>query len=192
MPDDAKAADQAAKAAADAAESAAPATGIAGASAIGPDTRGKVSWGQRIRQALRAVMLPALAVFTALLVGAVVIIASDDEFTAKLPTDPIGALAAGIASALAAYRAAAHGIGARSFGDVPTHVADSVTADLAHVLAQLERAGLNRVIFVDLARPGIPVSVVRVIVPGLEGPTDSPSYVPGRRARARLVSDASS
>jgi ribosomal protein S12 methylthiotransferase accessory factor len=93
------------------------------------------------------------------------------------------------AAALAAHRATAHGTGERSFGSVPTHVADTVTADLDHVLAQLERAGLDRTIFVDLGRPGMPVSVVRVIVPGLEGPTDSPSYVPGRRVRARLESD---
>jgi ribosomal protein S12 methylthiotransferase accessory factor len=96
------------------------------------------------------------------------------------------------AAALAAHRATAHGTGERSFGSVPTHVADTVTADLDHVLTQLERAGLDRTIFVDLGRPGMPVSVVRVIVPGLEGPTDSPSYVPGRRVRARLESDASS
>jgi ribosomal protein S12 methylthiotransferase accessory factor len=96
------------------------------------------------------------------------------------------------AAALAAHRATAHGNGERLFDAVPTHVAASVTADLAHVLAQLERAGLDRVIFVDLGRPGMPVSVVRVIVPGLEGPTDSPSYVPGRRVRARLESDPSS
>jgi ribosomal protein S12 methylthiotransferase accessory factor len=75
---------------------------------------------------------------------------------------------------------------------VPTHVTESVTADLDHVLTQLARAGLDRAIFVDLGRPGIPVSVVRVIVPGLEGPTDSPSYVPGRRVRALLESDPSS
>ena len=96
------------------------------------------------------------------------------------------------ASALAAYRAAAHGTaGARSFGGVPTHLADSVGADLDHVVRQLERAGLDRVIFVDLGKPGMPLSVVRIIVPGLEGPTDLPSYVPGRRARALLASDAS-
>jgi ribosomal protein S12 methylthiotransferase accessory factor len=95
------------------------------------------------------------------------------------------------AVALAGYRQAAHDeSGERPFGGVPTHTCDSVTADLERVLAQLARAGLERVIFVDLGRPGMPVSVVRVIVPGLEGPIDSPSYVPGRRARARLAREA--
>jgi YcaO-like protein with predicted kinase domain len=97
------------------------------------------------------------------------------------------------AEALLAYRVAAHDpSGARSFGDVPTRVADSVAADLDHVVTQLEQAGLDRVIFLELGKRGMPFSVVRMIVPGLEGPTDSPSYVPGRRARALLESHASS
>jgi ribosomal protein S12 methylthiotransferase accessory factor len=88
------------------------------------------------------------------------------------------------ADALLAHRATAqdHG-GRRSFADVPTRVGDTVAADLAWVIGQLESIALARVLFVDMGRTGMPFSVVRVIVPGLEGPTDSPSYMPGRRVR---------
>ncbi|NVO17780.1 MAG: YcaO-like family protein [Rhodoplanes sp.] len=88
------------------------------------------------------------------------------------------------ADALMAHRATAQDPGGRrSFASVPTRVGDTVAADLAWVIGQLERVALARVLFVDMGRAGMPFSVVRVIVPGLEGPTDSPSYVPGRRAR---------
>ena len=97
------------------------------------------------------------------------------------------------AGALAAYREAAHGDrGQRQFASVPTHVSDNLAADLDKVVANLEDAGLDRVLFVDLGKPGMPLSVVRVIVPGLEGPTDSPSYMPGARVQSRLGSGAPS
>jgi hypothetical protein len=43
------------------------------------------------------------------------------------------------------------------------------------------------VLTVDLSRPGMPVSVVRTIVPGLEGAMDSPSYLPGARVLAQAT-----
>ena len=52
---------------------------------------------------LRALVVPALALFTALLIGAVVIILSDPEFTDRIGSDPGGALAAGLASVRDAY-----------------------------------------------------------------------------------------
>jgi ribosomal protein S12 methylthiotransferase accessory factor len=45
------------------------------------------------------------------------------------------------------------------------------------------------VVVVDLSRQELPVAVVRVLIPGLEGLHDAPGYVPGARAttlRARL------
>ena len=45
---------------------------------------------------------------------------------------------------------------------------DDFLADIQHVLARLQAAGLERVIVVDLTRAEIGVPVVRVIVPGLE------------------------
>ncbi|GJE00522.1 YcaO-like family protein [Methylobacterium isbiliense] len=88
------------------------------------------------------------------------------------------------AEALGTVRALAGVAGRRPFSAVPAHAAGSVEADLAHVTGCLARAGLDRILVVDLSRDGLPVRVARVIVPGLEGPVDSPSWVPGRRARA--------
>jgi len=50
-------------------------------------------------------------------------------------------------------------------------------------LQKLQRAGLRQAIVVDLSRPGLPVNVVKVIVPGLEGYMFD-FYTPGRRAQA--------
>ena len=54
------------------------------------------------------------------------------------------------------------------------------------MLERLRAAGVPQVLAVDLSLEGVPVSVARVIVPGLEGPTGSPWYAPGPRVRARL------
>lgn len=45
---------------------------------------------------------------------------------------------------------------------------DDFLEDIQYILARLKRAGLNRVIVVDLTKEEIGVPVVRVIVPGLE------------------------
>ncbi|HET7488861.1 MAG TPA: YcaO-like family protein [Acidimicrobiales bacterium] len=60
----------------------------------------------------------------------------------------------------------------------------TVEHDVAAVLAALHRAGVGPALVADLSRPGWPVAVVRVVVVGLEGPDESPSYTPGPRARA--------
>jgi len=57
--------------------------------------------------------------------------------------------------------------------------------DLAFVLDRLRSIGLTSGVVVDLSRPGYDIAVVRVVVPGLEGPDDDPEYVPGLRARTR-------
>jgi ribosomal protein S12 methylthiotransferase accessory factor len=74
--------------------------------------------------------------------------------------------------------------GARAFPDMPCRIGATVEDDLAHVLRRLSAAGMRQVLAVDLDRPEMPIAVVRVIVPGLEGPTESPSYIPGARVRA--------
>lgn len=56
--------------------------------------------------------------------------------------------------------------------------------DCAILLERLGRAGLHHVIVVDLAPPDLPVSVVRVVVPGLEGYSSFAHYTPGPRGRA--------
>ncbi len=61
---------------------------------------------------------------------------------------------------------------------------DSFEGDTLLALEKLERAGLEQVVVVDLAREDFPmINVVKVIVPGLEGYMFD-FYQPGRRARA--------
>jgi ribosomal protein S12 methylthiotransferase accessory factor len=52
--------------------------------------------------------------------------------------------------------------------DLPTYQHDDVMDDVRLMLSRLRRAGIERAIVVDFSPPHIPVSVVRVIVPGLE------------------------
>jgi ribosomal protein S12 methylthiotransferase accessory factor len=55
--------------------------------------------------------------------------------------------------------------------------------DTQIALAKLQQAGLRQAIVVDLSKPGLPVNVVKVVVPGLEGYMFD-FYTPGRRAQA--------
>jgi ribosomal protein S12 methylthiotransferase accessory factor len=73
-------------------------------------------------------------------------------------------------------------VSARRFGDVPDQKSDSPNGDVKYELSRLRSAGIDQVIVVDLS-PGahVPFSVVRVIVPRLEGPQHW-GYVPGPRA----------
>jgi len=73
----------------------------------------------------------------------------------------------------------------RSFDDVPSFESDSLADDVAWELERLRSVGINQVVAVDLTRPELRIPVVRVVVPGLEGPLDKiDGYVPGARARA--------
>lgn len=51
---------------------------------------------------------------------------------------------------------------------LPTYPSDDLMDDLRRQLGMLSAAGIEQVIAVDLSPPGIPVHVVRLIVPGLE------------------------
>ena len=74
--------------------------------------------------------------------------------------------------------------GTRGFGEVPpAPETPTFSADLDVLTGRLARVGLAEVLTVDLTSPRFGVPVVRVVVPGLEGPDDDPTYVPGRRAR---------
>ena len=57
--------------------------------------------------------------------------------------------------------------------------------DVEWELKCIRKAGIRRVVVVDLTKPEFGLPVVRVIVPGLE-PILGPGYIPGRRARAVL------
>ena len=59
--------------------------------------------GAQLREVPRALVVPALSLVTALAIGAVVIVLSDPEFTARLGSDPAGAFGAGLASVRDAY-----------------------------------------------------------------------------------------
>lgn len=74
----------------------------------------------------------------------------------------------------------------RSFAEAPAAPTGSCTFmdDIDLIVRRLDRAGVTSVLTVDLTSPKYAIPVVRVIVPGLEGPDDEPTYVPGHRARA--------
>ena len=78
----------------------------------------------------------------------------------------------------------AQGDEVRSFLEVPSLRLPSFEDDLANTAARLAEVGMSEVLYVDLSRSDLPVHVVRVLVPGLEGTSDLPGYVPGARARA--------
>jgi ribosomal protein S12 methylthiotransferase accessory factor len=82
------------------------------------------------------------------------------------------------------FRELASQRGTADYRAAPTWSGDTVEEDLRHMTSVLRARQLERVLMVDLSRPDSPCFVARAIVPGLEGPSSSPSYVPGRRARA--------
>jgi YcaO-like protein with predicted kinase domain len=56
-------------------------------------------------------------------------------------------------------------------------------SNLAWLAERLRAAGVSEVVTVDLGKQDIGIPVVRVVIPGLEGPDDHDGYVPGERAR---------
>ncbi len=92
------------------------------------------------------------------------------------------------AAALDYYRElAAAGDGPLNFRAIPSLATASAETDVARVLDRLRAVGCRHAVVVDLSRPGLPAQVARIIVSGLEGNTESPSYRPGARARARVA-----
>ena len=65
-------------------------------------------------------------------------------------------------------------------------LAATVEEDLAAALNALGHVGIRHAVVVDLTRPGLPIAVARTIIPGLEGPVESPSYRPGPRLVAMV------
>lgn len=66
----------------------------------------------------------------------------------------------------------------------PSAAAATFEQDCATFVERIRRVGLDHVIVVDLAPPELPISVVRVVVPGLEGYSSFAHYTPGRRGLA--------
>jgi YcaO-like protein with predicted kinase domain len=76
----------------------------------------------------------------------------------------------------------------RDFTSVPAFVSDSIDQDVAWELDALRSIGIGEVVAVDLTREEFGISVVRVIVPGLEGPTGIVSCLLGPRAMSLIGS----
>jgi len=74
----------------------------------------------------------------------------------------------------------------RNFGSIPDGSSETFAADLSSLLTRLKAVGVTEVVAVDLSKSELALAVVRVIIPGLEGPDDHDGYVPGERARRLL------
>jgi YcaO-like protein with predicted kinase domain len=77
------------------------------------------------------------------------------------------------------------GEGRRLFADVPTHAFDAFEDEVAWILDRLRSSGIAEVAAVDLGPADGPYSVLRVVVPGLEGLPES-GCLPGPRAKRRV------
>jgi len=71
----------------------------------------------------------------------------------------------------------------RDFRQIEGHVSDNLDEDIGWLLGRLAAMGMGEVLAVDLSKPALGLRVVRVVIPGLEGPDDHPAYLPGARAR---------
>jgi ribosomal protein S12 methylthiotransferase accessory factor len=74
----------------------------------------------------------------------------------------------------------------RHFCDVPHWDGETLEDDLERELKCIKKAGIRRVVMVDLTKRELALPVVRVIVPGLE-PILGPGYTPGQRGRVILA-----
>jgi YcaO-like protein with predicted kinase domain len=78
----------------------------------------------------------------------------------------------------------------RDFTAIPTFGSDSSDADVQWELGRLRSAGISEVVAVDLTRAEFAIPVVRVIVPGLEGPVRTVrSCRLGQRAMDQISAD---
>ncbi len=63
----------------------------------------------------------------------------------------------------------------------------TIQEDLDLLLGCLQKVGLSQIIAIKLMKPEFGnIPVVRIVIPGLEGLPDQPSYLPGRRAQQLL------
>ncbi len=73
----------------------------------------------------------------------------------------------------------------RSLLECPTIEKDTLTEDLKLLLDRLGSCGVDQVYSVNLSKPDVPASVVRIVIPQLEAPHDDETYSPGPRAQAQ-------
>lgn len=69
-----------------------------------------------------------------------------------------------------------------NFEDFEDQSSDSFSSDIEILLDKLRKVGIEQVLCVDLTRETYGIPVVRIVIPGLEGPDDHADYQPGRRA----------
>lgn len=98
-----------------------------------------------------------------------------------LPSEYSGAERARKANVAAEWRKTHRPV--RDFAAIPDRATDSFDGDLKWLIGRLRVVGVNEVVAVDLSKPDLGLAVVRVVIPGLEGPHDHPGYIPGPRAR---------
>ena len=72
---------------------------------------------------------------------------------------------------------------ARDFASIAQKSEAGSDQDIPTLLDRLMAVGVNEVVAVDLSKEDIGLPVVRVVIPGIEGPDDHDGYVPGERAR---------
>ncbi len=73
----------------------------------------------------------------------------------------------------------------RDFAQMGTWQSETFEDDVRWLLERLEAVGVEQVVVVDLSQAAFQLPVVRVVIPGLEGPDDHDDYVAGPRV-ARL------
>lgn len=71
----------------------------------------------------------------------------------------------------------------KSIENVPSCSFEFFNEDINWLLKRLSHVGVGEVISVDLTKSEFGIPVVRVVIPGLEGPHDHNDYCPGHRAK---------
>jgi YcaO-like protein with predicted kinase domain len=106
--------------------------------------------------------------------------ARDDLDDDAYPEDP-----GGVGAAARFFDASPRG----SVESLPQIAGPSARHDLEAMRGALAARGLHEIVAVDLTKPALGIPVMRVVVPGLEGPAHAAGlgYVPGARARARTT-----
>ncbi len=72
----------------------------------------------------------------------------------------------------------------RPFSTVPTAVNETLRDDLDLLASSLAKAGIDQIACIDLSKPMAGISVMRVVIPGLESPHDDDGFIAGPRALA--------
>jgi simple sugar transport system permease protein len=103
----------------------------------------------------RAIVVPMLALFSALVVGAIVIIASDQRVIGQLSTDPLGALGTGVAAVFSAYGALLRG----AIGEPANLFNALVTLDVPALRAGLRPIGETLLSSTPLILTGLSVAL---------------------------------